>query len=79
MDTCKLRDLLPLLRGSAFDPRDEGTPIILKPECEEWTWVTINDASGFLDLLGDVEVYSIDAEEDSIVLWVQTESYNRFI
>ena len=75
----KLKGLLPLLRGTCFGPEDEnGTYVSLRPECEEWTWVRLNLNSGLLDLLGELTVQTIDAEEDDIVLWIETESYNCF-
>lgn len=75
----KLKDLLPMLRMSSHDYREEsGTDIIIAPECEEWTHVKMNLNSGILDLLGDMDVYSIDADEDDLVLWVDTDSFNYF-
>ena len=75
----KLKDLLPMLRSSGYDHRDEsGTDIIIAPECEEWTHVKMNLNSGILDLLGELDVQNIDADEDDIVLWVETDRYNFF-
>lgn len=74
----KLKELLPMFRNSGCDHRDEGGKIIIRPECEEWTWVTFNVNSGLLDLLGDLTVQNIDADEDDIVVWVKTASFNSF-
>lgn len=77
--TVKLRDLLPLIRLTGYSNKDEGGKNIkLCPECEEWTHVTFNENSGFLDLLGDLKVSSIDADEDDIILWIETDDYNWF-
>ena len=75
----KLKELLPLIRTSGYSSRDElGTDVILSPECEEWTWVKFNASSGFLDLLGDLIVTSIDADEGDIQLWIKTDDFNWF-
>ncbi len=74
----KLKELLPMFRNSGCDRCDEGGKIIIRPECEEWTWVTFNVNSGLLDLLGDLTVQNIDADEDDIVVWVKTASFNSF-
>ena len=74
----KLKELLPMFRNSGYDHSDEGGNIIIRPECEEWTWVTFNVNSGLLDLLGDLTVQNIDADEDDIVVWVETASFNSF-
>lgn len=77
--TMKLKELLPLLRSSGYSNYDEGgLDVILCPECEEWTHVRFNLHSGLLDLLGDLTVESIDAEEGNIVLWIKTDEYNWF-
>ena len=77
--TVPLKDLLPLIRMSGYDNRDEGGKIIrLCPECEKWTHVSFNENSGFLDLLGDLLVESLDADDDEIVLWIKTDDYNWF-
>lgn len=74
-----LRELLPLIRMSGYSNHDElGTKIILCPECEEWTWVTFNSSSGFLDLLGDLVVESVDAEDGDIRCWIKTDDFNWF-
>ena len=77
--TVPLKNLLPLIRMSGYDNRDEGGKTIrLCPECEEWTHVRFNENSGFLDLLGDLLVESLDADDDEIVLWIKTDDYNWF-
>lgn len=74
-----LKNLLPLIRLSGYDNRDEGGKTIrLCPECEEWTHVRFNENSCFLDLLGDLLVESIDADDGEIVLWIKTDDYNWF-
>ena len=74
-----LKDLLPLIRLSGYSNKDEGGKTIrLCPECEEWTHVRFNENSGFLDMLGDLMVESIDADDDEIVLWIETDDYNWF-
>lgn len=74
----KLKDVLTLIRSSGYSNRDEGSEIILKLECEEWTWVKINENSGLLDLLGDMIVESLDADDDCICLWIKSDDYNWF-
>lgn len=76
--TAKLKDVLALIRGSCYSNYDEGGTIIICPECEEWTHVKFNAHSCLLDLLGDLTVESIDAEEDEIMLWIKTDDYNWF-
>ena len=71
-----LGSLLPLLRYKAFNRHDEGMMIILAPECEEYTHVIINVNSGFLDLLADVVVDSIDTDDDKVRLWIATGDFN---
>lgn len=74
-----LKDLLPLIRLSGYSNKDEGGKTIrLCPECEEWTHVRFNENSCFLDLLGDLLVESLDADDDEIVLWIKTDDYNWF-
>ena len=75
--TMKLKDILPLIRSSGYDNRDEGgTDIIICPECEEWTHVKFNLNSGLLELLGELTVENIDAKDDNIVLWIKTDDFN---
>ena len=75
----KLKDVLPMVRGQGIDHRDEsGKSIVLQPECEEWTWVRFNANSGLLDVLGDLTVGSIDAEDGDVVLLIKTDDYNWF-
>lgn len=77
--TMKLKDLLPLIRMSGYSNKDDGgKDIILSPECEEWTWAKFNENSCFLDLLGDIDVSSIDANEEDIQLWIEADDYNWF-
>lgn len=77
--TMKLKELLPMFRSCCYDHSDEGgQDIVIRPECEEWTWVSFNLNSGLLDLLGELTVETIDADEDDIVLWVKTDDYNTF-
>lgn len=74
-----LKEILPMFRGSSTSTYDEsGTQIIICPECEEWTHVTFNAHSGLLDLLGDLIVTDIDADDGNIVLWVKTDEFNWF-
>ena len=75
----KLRELLPMIRASGYSRKDEsGANIILAPECEDWTHVSFNQNSGLLDVLGDLTVESIDAEDGDIKLWLETDDYNWF-
>ena len=74
----KLKDLLPLVRNSGYSNYDELGTITLCLEAEEWTWVKFNLSSGLLDLLGDLTVTSIDAEEDDIRAWIKTDEFNYF-
>lgn len=77
--TMKIKELLPMFRFSDYSHRDDGCRnIVIRPECEEWTWVSFNLNSGLLDLLGELTVETIDVEEDDIVLWVKTDDYNTF-
>ena len=77
--TMKLKELLPMIRSSAYSNYDNGgTNIVICPECEEWTHVTFNENSGLLDLLGDLTVESICAEDNDIEIWVSTDEYNWF-
>ena len=77
--TMKLKELLPMIRTSGYSNYDEGgTEIILCPECEEWTHVRFSENSGLLDLLGDLVVEGIDADDDNIMLWIKTDEYNWF-
>ena len=78
--TMMFKDLLPMIRSAGYSNYDEsGTSIILCPECEEWTWVKFNQHSGMLDLLGDLIVSSIDAEDGNIKLWIETKEFNYFL
>lgn len=73
----KLKEILPLIRPAGYSNRDElGYSITLCPECEEWTWVKFNASSCILDVLGDLRVESIDAEEGNFKLWIITDDYN---
>lgn len=73
-----LKEVLQLIRDKSYSNWDEWETIILCPECEEWTHVKINANSGFLDLLGDLIVESIDAEDGNVKLWIKTDEYNWF-
>ena len=74
-----LKDVLPLIRSRSYSNWDEGgTKVILCPECEEWTHVEFDVNSGFLDLLGNLIVESVDAEDNAIKLWIKTDEYNWF-
>ncbi len=70
-------DLLPILRYKAFSRKDEGQKIRLCPECEEFTHVTMNVNSGFLDLLSGLAVDSMDADDDCVRLWIKTGSFDE--
>lgn len=75
----RLKEILPLIRSAGYSNRDElGYSITLCPECEEWTWVKFNASSCILDVLGDLRVESIDAEEGNFKLWIITDDYNWF-
>ena len=75
----KLKDILPLIRSSSYSNYDEsGTDIIICPECEDWTHVRFNAHSCLLDLLGDLTVENIDAEDSDIRLWIKTDDFNWF-
>lgn len=77
--TMKLKDLLPMVRGGGYSNYDTGgCDIILRPECEEWTHVAFNCNSGLLDLLGNLTIESIEAEDNDVVFWVKTDDYNWF-
>ena len=71
-----IKDVIPLLRGSSFSPRDEGLPVVLAVECEEWTHVRINVSSGILDLLAPLVVDCVDVDDDAVRLWIKTSSFN---
>ena len=79
-DGIKLRALLPMIRSAGYSNYDElGLPVIICPECEEWTWVEFNSVSCcILDLLGDLTVESIDVDDDKLKLWIKTDEYNWF-
>jgi len=77
--TMKLKELLPLIRSSCYSNRDEaGSDVVLCLECEEWTHVKFNLNSGLLDLLGELTVESIDADDSDIWLWIKTDDFNWF-
>ena len=77
--TKKLKELLPLIRCAGYSNYDEaGSNIILCPECEDWTWVKFNINSGLLDLLGELIVTNIDAEDGDIRLWIETDEFNYY-
>lgn len=74
-----LKDILQMIRPSGYSNYDDlGGGIIICPECEEWTWVEFNLSSCLLDLLGNLTVESIDAEDGKIKLWIKTDEYNWF-
>ena len=74
----KLRDLLPLIRSASYSNYDELGTVVICPECEEWTWVEFNLSNCLLDLLGDLIVGSIDADDGKIRLWIRTDEFNWF-
>ena len=75
----KLKELLPMIRDSGNSNHDEGAiDIILCLECEEWTHVRINAHNALLDLLGDITITSINADDCDIRLWVKTDEFNWF-
>ena len=77
--TIKLKEALMLFRSSCESNYDDaGTAVIICPECEEWTHVKFNLNSCLLDLLGELEIESIDAENGDIVLWIKTDEFNWF-
>lgn len=79
-DGIKLRDLLPMVRSAGYSNYDElSMPVIICPECEEWTWVEFNSVSCcILDLLGDLTVESIDVDDNKLKLWIKPDEYNWF-
>ena len=81
--TMKLKEILPLIRSRAYSNYDDnrhrsGTNVVICPECEDWTHVTFNAHSCLLDLLGDLTVESIDADDSDIWLWIKTDDFNWF-
>ena len=77
--TMLLKELLPMFQSSGYSNYDEsGSNIIICPECEEWTHVKLNMHSCLLALLGDLKVTDIDADENDIVVWVETDEFNWF-
>lgn len=77
--TILLKDLLPILRGGSYSNYDQSaTDVELRPECEDWTHVTFNLNSCFLDLLGDLLVESVEADDGNLVIWIKTDEYNWF-
>ena len=73
-----LKEVLKLLRDRSSSNWDEGSTIILCPECEEWTHVEINVNNCLLDLLGDLIVEGINAEDGNVILWIKNDEYNWF-
>ena len=79
--TAKLKDVIALIRSRSYSYSDEdGTTIVICPECEEWTHVRFNANSGLLDLLGELTVSSIDAGDNDreLRLWLETDDFNWF-
>ena len=76
MKSYTIADLLPLLRGNAWSRKDEGLGIILAPECEEWTHIYVNVNSGFLDMISNVIVQSVDTDDGRVRLWLDTDDFN---
>ena len=77
--TMKLKEILPLIRSGSYSNYDEsGSHIVICPECEEWTHVRFNAHSGLLDLLGELIVKNIDADDGDIELWIKTDEFNWF-
>lgn len=75
----KLKELLPMFRSAGYSNYDEsGSTIILCPECEEWTWVRFNLHNGLLDVLGELNVDSIDIDDNCIRFWIETDDFNYF-
>lgn len=79
MSETVIRDLLPLLRTRGYDYDDEQSEVIIAPECEEWTWVTVNLSSWVLDVLADCVVECIDVHDGCLRLWMQTSSYGVYV
>lgn len=79
-DKIKLRAILPMIRSAGYSNYDElRLPVIICPECEEWTWVEFNSVSCcILDLLGDLTVESIDVDGNKLKLWIKTDEFNWF-
>lgn len=73
-----LKEVLTLLRDRSYSNYDEGRTVVLCPECEEWTHVKFNVNSCFLDLLGNLIVEGIDAEDGDVIIWIKTDEYNWF-
>lgn len=77
--TAKLKDVLALVRSSAYSNYDEsGEDIIICPECEEWTHVKFNSHCCLLDLLGELTVESISVEDGCFEVWIKTDEFNWF-
>lgn len=77
--TTKLKDVLALIRNSAYSNYDEGGEnIIICPECEEWTHVRFDSHCCLLDLLGELTVESISVEDDALEIWIKTDEFNWF-
>ncbi len=79
-DGIELRAILPMIRSAGYSNYDElSLPVIICPECEEWTWVEFNSVSCcILDLLGDLIVESIDVDDNKLKLWIMTDEFNWF-
>ena len=77
--TAKLKDVIALVRSSAYSNYDEGgEDIIICPECEEWTHVKFNSHCCLLDLLGELTVESISVEDGCLWIWIKTDDFNWF-
>ena len=72
----KLSEIVEILRDPTYSRSDEQGSVLLCLECEEWTWVEINLASGLLDFLGDIIVENIDIDDNKARLWIKTNPYN---
>lgn len=75
-DKIRLWDLLPIMRDPSFCRMDEYPRVIISPESETWTWIYIPLSSGILDLLGDLIVTNIGADNDFVQLWIETGDFN---
>ena len=75
----KLKDVIALIRNGAYSNYDEGgEDIVICPECEEWTHVKFNSHSCLLDLLGELTVENIGADDGDIWVWIKTDDFNWF-
>lgn len=71
-----LRELLPYIRHTGYSNYDELGEIVICVEAEEWTWARFNLSSCLLDMMGDLIVESISANDEAIEVWIHTDDFN---